>query len=247
MPAKNNTQVLIDGKVFTLSGYEEEEYLNKVASYINNKIMEMKQEDGFRRQNKETQSILIQLNIADDYYKVKKQADLLELELEDKNKELYELKHDLISLQIKVETAEKEIERFRKEAAEYEAQDKKRKEAVEVRNDADSMVFQTEKALADVGDKISAEDKSAVEADLAHLKELVEKSNPEVMSEGEVEDIKAAKEKLMTSAQSLFTKMYEQMQGAGAGPDMGAGAGPDMGSASNNAADDVVDADYREV
>ncbi len=140
-----------------------------------------------------------------------------------------------------------DIDKAVKEAAEYEAQDKKRKEAVEVRNDADSMVFQTEKALADVGDKISAEDKSAVEADLAHLKELVEKSNPEVMSEGEVEDIKAAKEKLMTSAQSLFTKMYEQMQGAGgAGPDMGA-AGPDMGNASNNAADDVVDADYREV
>ncbi|MBQ9767308.1 MAG: molecular chaperone DnaK [Lachnospiraceae bacterium] len=140
-----------------------------------------------------------------------------------------------------------DIDKAVREAAEYEAQDKKRKEAVEVRNDADSMVFQTEKALADVGDKISAEDKSAVEADLAHLKELVEKSNPEVMSEGEVEDIKAAKEKLMNSAQSLFTKMYEQMQGAGAGPDMGAGAGPDMGNASNNAADDVVDADYREV
>ncbi len=138
-----------------------------------------------------------------------------------------------------------DIDKAVREAAEYEAQDKKRKEAVEVRNDADSMVFQTEKALADVGDKISAEDKSAVEADLAHLKELVEKSNPEVMSEGEVEDIKAAKEKLMTSAQSLFTKMYEQMQGAGAGPDMGA-AGPDMGSA-NGPADDVVDADYREV
>ena len=141
-----------------------------------------------------------------------------------------------------------DIDKAVREAAEYEAQDKKRKEAVEVRNDADSMVFQTEKALADVGDKISADDKSAVEADLAHLKELVEKSNPEVMSEGEVEDIKAAKEKLMTSAQSLFTKMYEQMQGAGgAGPDMGAGAGPDMGNAGGNAADDVVDADYREV
>ena len=139
-----------------------------------------------------------------------------------------------------------DIDKAVREAAEYEAQDKKRKEAVEVRNDADSMVFQTEKALADVGDKISAEDKSAVEADLAHLKELVEKSNPEVMSEGEVEDIKNAKEKLMTSAQSLFTKMYEQMQGAGgAGPDMGA-AGPDMGNAGG-AADDVVDGDYREV
>lgn len=120
MPAKNNTQVLIDGKVFTLCGYEEEEYLNKVAAYINSKITEMKQEEGFRRQNKETQSILIQLNIADDYYKVKKQADLLELELEDRNKELYELKHDLISLQIKSEAAEKELDKFRKEASEYE-------------------------------------------------------------------------------------------------------------------------------
>ncbi len=142
-----------------------------------------------------------------------------------------------------------DIDKAVREAAEYEAQDKKRKEAVEVRNDADSMVFQTEKALSEVGDKIADADKSAVEADLAHLKELVEKSNPEVMSEGEVADLKAAKEKLMNSAQSLFTKMYEQMQGAAgaAGPDMGA-AGPDMGNAgSGNAADDVVDADYREV
>ncbi|MDD5900582.1 MAG: molecular chaperone DnaK [Lachnospiraceae bacterium] len=142
-----------------------------------------------------------------------------------------------------------DIDKAVREAAEYEAQDKKRKEAVEVRNDADSMVFQTEKALSEVGDKIADADKSAVESDLAHLKELVEKSNPEVMSEGEVADLKAAKEKLMNSAQSLFTKMYEQMQGAAgaAGPDMGA-AGPDMGSTgSGNAADDVVDADYREV
>jgi len=138
-----------------------------------------------------------------------------------------------------------DIDKAVKEAAEYEAQDKKRKEAVEVRNDADSMVFQTEKALSEVGDKIAESDKSAVEADLAHLKELVEKSNPEVMSEGEVEDIKAAKEKLMASAQSLFTKVYEQAQAGGA-----AGAGPDMGGAaggSGSAADDVVDADYREV
>ena len=143
--------------------------------------------------------------------------------------------------------SEADIDKAVREAAEYEAQDKKRKEAVEVRNDADSMVFQTEKALSEVGDKIADADKSAVEADLAHLKELVEKSNPEAMSEGEVEDLKAAKEKLMTSAQSLFTKMYEQMQGAGgAGPDMGA-AGPDMGNAGSSAADDVVDADYREV
>ena len=138
-----------------------------------------------------------------------------------------------------------DIEQAVKEAAEYEAQDKKRKEGIDVRNEADSMVFQTEKALNEVGDKIDASEKSAVEADLAHLKELLEKTNPEVMSDGEIDDIKAAKEKLMTGAQALFTKMYENMQGqAGAGPDMN--AGPDMGGAAGQA-DDVVDGDYREV
>ncbi len=146
--------------------------------------------------------------------------------------------------------SESDIEKAVKEAAEYEAQDKKRKEAVDTRNEADSMVFQTEKALSEVGDKLSASDKEAVEADLARLKELVEKSNPEAMSDGEVEDLKAAKEKLMTDSQALFQKVYEQAQAAGAaGPDMGAGAGPDAGAGyqqgGNN--DDVVDADYKEV
>ncbi len=141
-----------------------------------------------------------------------------------------------------------DIEKAVKEAAEFEAQDKKRKEAIDTRNDADSMVFQTEKALEDVGDKLSDTDKAAVQADLTHLKELIEKSNPEVMSDGEVEDIKAAKEKLMTSAQALFQKVYEQAQGQEAGPDMGTGAGPDMGSQNNGTyQDDVVDGDYREV
>ena len=142
-----------------------------------------------------------------------------------------------------------DIDKAVKEAAEYEAQDKKRKEAVEVRNDADSMVFQTEKALSEVGDKLSDSDKSEVQANLTHLKELIEKTNPEVMSEGEVEDIRAAKEKLMTSAQALFQKMYEQTQGAAGAQ----GAGPDMGGAGFNGAqgagpaDDVVDGDYKEV
>ena len=130
------------------------------------------------------------------------------------------------------------------EAAEYEAQDKKSKEAIDNRNYADSMVFQTQKALDEVGDKVSAEDRAAVEADLAALKELVEKSNPENMSDSEVDAMKAAREKLMTSAQSVFTKMYESMQGAQGQ------AGPDMGGAANggaSAGDDVVDGDYREV
>ena len=146
-----------------------------------------------------------------------------------------------------------DIDKAVREAAEYEAQDKLRKEAIDVRNDADSMVFQTEKALQEAGDKIDETAKSTVEADLARLKELVEKSNPEVMSEGEVADIKAAKEKLMEDAQALFAKLYEQSGAAGAGgpaPDM-SGAGYAGGQADSTAGsssdDDVVDGDYREV
>ena len=141
--------------------------------------------------------------------------------------------------------SDSDIEKAVKEAAEFEAQDKKRKEAIDARNDADAMVFQTEKALQEVGDKLDANDKAGVEADLAHLKELVEKTNPESMTDSEVEEIKAAKEKLMTGAQALFQKVYEQAQAAGAGPDMG-----NMGGAAtdNNTYDgDVVDGDYREV
>ncbi len=136
-----------------------------------------------------------------------------------------------------------DIEKAVKEAAEYEAQDKKRKEAIETRNDADSMVFQTEKAMQEVGDKLDPALKSQVEADLKELKDLIAKTNPEVMSDGEVEDIKAAKERLMNSAQQLFQKMYEQSQ-AGA-----QSAGPDMGGyqQSTSGDDDVVDGEYREV
>ncbi len=140
-----------------------------------------------------------------------------------------------------------EIERAVKEAAEYEAQDKKRKEGVEVRNEADSLVFQTEKAMEEVGDKLDAGLKAQVDEDLAHLKDLVAKTNPEVMSDGEIEDIKAAKEKLMNSAQQLFSKMYEQAQAqqGGAGPDMGGFQGGNGGS--NGKDDNVVDGDYREI
>jgi molecular chaperone DnaK len=143
--------------------------------------------------------------------------------------------------------SDNDINKAVKEAAEYEAQDRRRKEAVDVRNDADSMVFQTEKALGEVGDKIDAAAKETVEADLKRLKELIEKSNPEVMSEGEVADIKAAKEKLMTDAQALFAKLYEQSGAAGAG-----GPGPDMSGSGQSGStggynDDVVDGDYREV
>ena len=137
-----------------------------------------------------------------------------------------------------------DIDKAVKEAAEYEAQDKKRKEAIDARNDADSMVFQTEKALEEVGDKISPNDKAEVEADLNSLKEAINRAPVEEMTDAQVEDIKSGKEKLMNSAQKLFAKVYEQAQAAGA-----AGAGPDMGGAGASSApnDDVVDADFKEV
>ena len=110
-----------------------------------------------------------------------------------------------------------DIDKAVKEAAEYEAQDKKRKEAIDARNDADSMVFQTEKALEEVGDKIAPGDKAEVEADLNALKEAINRAPVEEMTDAQVEDIKAGREKLMNSAQKLFAKVYEQAQQAGAG------------------------------
>ena len=141
-----------------------------------------------------------------------------------------------------------EIERAVKEAAEFEAQDKKRKEAIDTRNEADSFVFQTEKALNEVGDKISADEKAGVEAELANVKAILDRTANQEMSESDVDELKAAKEKLMTSAQALFTKMYESMQGAqGAGPDMSGAQGAGYAGGSNAADDDIIDGDYREV
>ena len=143
-----------------------------------------------------------------------------------------------------------DIDKAVKEAAEFEAQDKKRKEAIDTRNDADAFVFQTQQALDQVGNNLDAADKSAVEADLNALKALVD-ANPQAenMTDDQVAEMKAAKEKLMESAQKVFAKMYENAQAAqgaaGAGPDMGAGAAG--GAAAGSADDDVVDADYKEV
>ncbi len=138
-----------------------------------------------------------------------------------------------------------DIDKAVKEAAEFEAQDKKRKEAIDTRNEADAMVFQTEKALKEVGDKLDANDKAAVEADCQALKDILAKSTPEDTSEAQVAEIKAAKDKLMESAQKLFTKMYEQ---AGAGAGAAGGPTPEAGPAPDGfQGDDVVDGDYKEV
>lgn len=107
MASKTDTEVIIGGKVFTLSGYESEEYLQKVASYINNKIAEYNKIDGFKRQPVDTQNVLLQLNIADDYFKAKKQIEIMEEQLSEKEKELYDIKHELIATQMKFENSEK--------------------------------------------------------------------------------------------------------------------------------------------
>ena len=145
--------------------------------------------------------------------------------------------------------SDSDIDKAVKEAAEFEAQDKKRKEGIDTRNNADSMVFQVENALKEAGDKIDANDKAAVEADLNALKDLLSQTaNAEEMTDSQVADIKAAQEKMMESAQKLFAKMYEQTQQAGgqAGPDMNLG-GVAAGSTDAGNNDDVVDADYKEV
>ena len=144
--------------------------------------------------------------------------------------------------------SDEDIEKAVKEAAEYEAQDRKRKEAIDARNDADSFVFQTEKALNEVGDKIDASEKSSLEADLNDLKAFLESTKDTEMTESQVAELKGKQDALMSKAQNLFTKMYENMQGgAGStGPDMSNMNGAEQ-TQDTGAADDVVDGDYREV
>ena len=120
MSSKNDTEVIINGKIYTLSGYESEEYLQKVATYINNKIAELKAVDGYKRLNVDMQRILLELNIADDYFKAKKQADSIEGELDSKDKQLYDVKHELIAAQIQVESLEKETAALQKQINEYQ-------------------------------------------------------------------------------------------------------------------------------
>ena len=139
--------------------------------------------------------------------------------------------------------SDEDIDKAVKEAAEFEAADKKRKEAIDARNEADSIVFQTEKALEEAGNKVDPTEKAAVEADLKDLKDLVEATKDQDMTDAQVEDLKAKKDKLMTSAQNLFTKMYEAAAQAQQGAQGAADAGANQGAAN----DDVVDGDYKEV
>ena len=141
--------------------------------------------------------------------------------------------------------SDEDIDKAVKEAAEFEAADKKRKEAIDTRNEADSIVFQTEKALEEAGDKVDPSEKAAVEADLKDLKDLVEATKDQDMTDAQVEDLKAKKDKLMTSAQNLFTKMYEAAAQAQQAAQGAQGADANQGAGTAN--DDVVDGDYKEV
>ena len=113
--SKNFTEVLIGGKVFNLGGFESEEYLQKVSTYLTHKIDECSSNDSYRKQSADTRSVLLALNIADDYFKAKKQGSSLESDIEAKDKEMYDLKHDLISVQIKLENAEKAMDKLKEE------------------------------------------------------------------------------------------------------------------------------------
>ena len=142
--------------------------------------------------------------------------------------------------------SDSDIDKAVKEAAEFEAQDKKRKEGIDARNEADSIVFQTENALKEVGDNLDANDKAAVEADLTTLKEAINRAPIDAMTDDQINDIKAGKEKLMESAQKLFAKVYEQAGAAQNGGATGADtAGAQEAETSSN--DDVIDGDFKEV
>ena len=121
MPAKNEAEVAIGGKVITLSGYESREYIQKVAAYLDNKLDEHKKMESYNRLPLEFQNIMIQLNIADEFFKVKNMADTLKGDLESKDKEIYDLKHELITLQAKADKQAEEIAQLKKDAQDYES------------------------------------------------------------------------------------------------------------------------------
>ncbi|MBO5303871.1 MAG: cell division protein ZapA [Lachnospiraceae bacterium] len=125
MSSKSNTEVIIGGKVYTLSGYEGEEYLQRVATYINNKINDFNEIENYRRFPADMRAVLVEINIADDYFKAKDRIEKLEQDLERKEKELYELKHELISTQIKAETSEKNLKALEEQNQELKTAAKK--------------------------------------------------------------------------------------------------------------------------
>lgn len=115
MVSERSTQVLIGGRVYTLTGFEEEDYLNKVANYVNKKLDEIYAEDKYRALPQDTKSTLVELNIADDYFKAKQHVESLEADMENRDKEIYDLKHDLISAQLKLDSLTETVNRLESE------------------------------------------------------------------------------------------------------------------------------------
>lgn len=109
--SKNYTEVLIGGKVFKLSGFESEEYLQKVSTYLNHKLTECANMEGYNRQTAETRSMLLALNIADDYFRSQRQGTALESDVEAKDQEMYDLKHELVSIQLKADSLKEELQK----------------------------------------------------------------------------------------------------------------------------------------
>lgn len=120
MSSKNNIDVIIGGKVLTLSGYESEAYLQQIGSYINHKLSEITKKEGFNHLSYDIQNMYIQLNIADDYFKAKQQVELLEEQISEKDKEIYDFKHDLINEKLKAEETDKAKEALIKEINELQ-------------------------------------------------------------------------------------------------------------------------------
>jgi len=119
---KNTVEVVIAGKVYKISGFESAEYLHQVAVYINDKLAEFQKIEGYRRQNTDQKQLMLNMNLADDFFKAKRQADKLSAELEKKERELYSVRHDLIEVQLTKENLDKELEEFKAKNAELEAE-----------------------------------------------------------------------------------------------------------------------------
>ena len=122
MSVKTDTEVIIGGKVFTLSGYESEEYLQKVAAYLNNKLTDLSSSAMFNRQHADVRGIMLSLNVADDYFKARSQAEVFEEDSVSKNREVYDLKNDLIASQIQLERLKEDYEKLKAEKEELERQ-----------------------------------------------------------------------------------------------------------------------------
>jgi cell division protein ZapA len=119
MEKKNVTEVVIGGKIYKLGGYESEDYLHQVASYLNNRITELRSLEGYHRLPSAQKSLMLDLNTADDYFKAKKQVERLEADLSQKDRELYEIRHELVSAEVKLEESQKQITSLKEEADDY--------------------------------------------------------------------------------------------------------------------------------